>query len=101
MYLPAAGTLILAVGEAYLQVLADQTSLANAQAQETAANTLFSQASQRRQAGVGTSLDQLRGQVTYQMRQQGTIAAENQLAKDTIQLNRIMGLPAGQKLELT
>ncbi len=99
--LTSRGDLILAVGEAYLQVLADQTSLANARAQQAAANTVFSQASQRRQAGVGTSLDELRGQVTFQMRQQATIAAENQLAKDIIQLNRIMGLPAGQKLELT
>jgi outer membrane protein TolC len=99
--LTSRGDLILAVGEAYLQVLADQTSVTNARAQEDAAKTLFSQASQRRQAGVGTSLDELRGQVEYQMRQQGTIAAENKLAKDIIQLNRIMGLPANQMLELT
>ncbi len=99
--LTSRGDLILAVGSAYLQVLADHTSLANAQAQETVASTVFSQASQRRQAGVGTSLDELRAQVTYQMREQAAIAAQNQLAKDTIQLNRIMGLPAGQKLELT
>lgn len=95
------GDLVLSVGSAYLQVLADQTNLTNARAQEEAAKTLFDQASQRRKAGVGTSLDELRGQVEYQQRQQATIAAENQRAKDTIQLNRIMGLPAGQKLELT
>ena len=99
--LTSRGDLILTVGSAYLQVLADQTNLANAQAQEQAAKTLFGQASQRRQAGVGTSLDELRAQVEYQQREQATIAAENQRAKDTIQLNRIMGLPAGQKLELT
>lgn len=99
--LTSRGDLVLAVGSAYLQVLADQTNLTNAQAQENAAKTLFDQASQRRKAGVGTSLDELRGQVEYQQRQQATIAADNQLAKDTIQLNRIMGLPAGQKLELT
>lgn len=99
--LTSRGDLILSVGSAYLQVLADQTNLANAQAQEQAAKTLFDQASQRRQAGVGTSLDQLRAQVQYQQHQQATIAAGNQVAKDTIQLNRIMGLPAGQKLELT
>jgi outer membrane protein TolC len=95
------GDLVLAVGSAYLQVLADQTNLANAQAQENAAKTLFDQAAQRRKAGVGIRLDELRGQVEYQQRQQATIAADNQLAKDTIQLNRIMGLPAGQKLELS
>jgi outer membrane protein TolC len=99
--LTSRGDLVLSVGSAYLQVLADQTNLTNAQAQERAAFTLFDQASQRRKAGVGTSLDELRGQVEYQQRQQATIAADNQLAKDIIQLNRIMGLPAGQKLELT
>ena len=99
--LTSRGDVVLAVGSAYLQVLADQTNLTNAQAQERAAKTLFDQASQRRKAGVGTSLDELRAQVEYQQREQATIAADNQLAKDTIQLNRIMGIPAGQKLELT
>ena len=99
--LTSRGDLVLAVGSAYLQVLADQTSLTNAQAQERASKTLFDQATDRRKAGVGTSLDELRAQVEYQQRQQATIAAENQLAKDTIQIDRIMGLPAGQKLELT
>ena len=99
--LTSRGDLILAVGSSYLQVLADQTNLTNAQAQEQATKTLFDQATQRRQAGVGTSLDEHRAQVEYQQRQQATIATANQLAKDTIQLNRIMGLPAGQKLELT
>jgi outer membrane protein TolC len=99
--LTSRGDLILAVGEAYLQVLADQTSLSNAQAQELSAKTLFGQATDRRKAGVGTSLDELRAQVEYQQREQATIATDNQLAKDIIQLNRILGLPAGQKLELT
>jgi outer membrane protein TolC len=99
--LTSRGDLVLAVGSAYLQVLADQTTVTNTQAQELAAQTVFSQASQRRQAGVGTSLDELRAQVEYQQRQQATIAAQNQLAKDKIQLNRIMGLPVNQRLELT
>ena len=95
------GDLVLAVGAAYLKLLADQATVTNAQAEETSSKTLFSQATDRLQAGVGTSLDNLRAQVDYQQKQQSTIAAQNQLAKDTIQLNRIMGLPAGQQLELT
>jgi outer membrane protein TolC len=39
--------------------------------------------------------------VEYQQRQQATVSAVAQLAKDVIQLNRIMGIPAGQALELT
>ena len=95
------GDLVVAVGTAYLKVLADQSALTNAQALEKSAQTLFGQASEKLKAGVGTSLDALRGQVEYQNRQQQRISAENALAKDIIQLNRIMGLPAEQQLILT
>ena len=95
------GDLILAVGTAYLEVLADQSNLANAQAEESATQTLFEQAKARRDAGVGTNLDALRAQVQFQQRQQDTIAAAAALEKDIIQLNRIIGLPAAQKLDLT
>ncbi len=94
------GDVILSVGEAYLQILADQSNLANAQAQERSAKTLYDQATARLNAGVGIRLDALRGQVEYQQRQQDTASATSKLAKDTIQLNRILGLPAGQQLQL-
>lgn len=94
------GDLVQAVVTAYLKVLADQASLTNAQALEASGKVLFAQASEKRKAGVGTSLDQLRGQVEYQNRQQQRIAAEAALAKDVIQLNRIMGIPAEQQLDL-
>jgi outer membrane protein TolC len=75
--------------------------LNNAKAQERSAKVLFGQATDKHQAGVGTNLDALRGQVEYQQRQQDVVAAQSNLEKDTIQLTRIIGLPAGQKLELT
>jgi outer membrane protein TolC len=95
------GDLILTVGIAYLQVLADQANLTNAQAQQRSAKTLFDQATAKHNAGVGTNLDALRGQVEYQQREQDVVAAQSKLDKDTIQLARILGLPAGQKLQLT
>jgi outer membrane protein TolC len=95
------GDVVQSVATQYLRVLADQANVANAQALELSAKTTFDQATQKLQAGVGIRLDALRGQVEYQQRQQGTLAALASLAKDTIQLNRIMGLPAGQELELT
>ncbi len=95
------GDLVLAVGMTYLQVLADQANLTNAEAQQRSAKTLFDQATQKDKAGVGTNLDALRGQVEYQQREQDVVAAQGLLQKDTIQLTRILGLPAGQKLELT
>ena len=93
--------LVQAVATAYLKVLADQANLANAIAEETSANALLSQATQLDAAGVGIRLDVLRAQVEYQQRQQAHVSAENQLDKDGIQLNRIMGIPAGQQLDLT
>ncbi len=95
------GELVLAVSMAYLQVLADQANLDNAKAQERSAKVLFDQATSKHQAGVGTNLDALRGQVEYQQRQQDAVAAQSNLDKDKIQLTRILGIPAGQKLELT
>jgi outer membrane protein TolC len=99
-YLGDRGDVILTVGMAYLQIIADQSNLANAQAQERSAKTLYDQATAKLNAGVGIRLDALRGQVQYQQHQQDTASAESQLAKDTIQLNRICGLPAGQQLQL-
>jgi outer membrane protein TolC len=95
------GDLVLTVAMAYLKVLADQANLNNAQAQQHSAEVLFNQATAKHDAGVGTNLDALRGQVEYQQRQQDVVAAQSNLDKDTIQLARIIGLPAGQKLELT
>jgi outer membrane protein TolC len=95
------GNVVYAVGAAYLKVLADQSNLTNAEAQERAAKTLFDQAADKHNAGVGTNLDALRAQVQYQQRGQDRVAAAAQIVKDTIQLNRIMGLSAAQPLELT
>ena len=94
------GDVIQATGTAYLKILADQANLANATAQVDSAKTLYTQAVARRDAGTGTNLDALRAQVTLQQREQDRIAADVQLDKDGIQLNRIMGLPAGQTLDL-
>lgn len=95
------GDLVLTVGMTYLRVLADQANLTNAEEQQKAAKALFDQATQKHKAGVGTNLDALRGQVEYQQREQTAFAARSTLDKDMIQLARILGLPAGQKLQLT
>ena len=93
--------LVQAVTTAYLKVLADQANLANAIAQEGSAKALLNQATLLDEAGVGVRLDVLRAQVQYQQQDQGRVSAEAQLDKDGIQLNRIMGIPAGQQLDLT
>ncbi len=95
------GDVVQTVAQTYLQILSDRANLANAEAQVRSAQTTFSQATDRQQAGVGTHLDALRGQVQLQQRQQDAVAAAATLQKDTIQLARILGIPAGQPLELT
>lgn len=94
------GEVIQTVAQAYLKILADQANLANTTAQVGIAKTSSDQAAARRSAGTGTNLDALRAQVTLQQREQDRIAADVQLDKDGIQLNRIMGLPAAQPLDL-
>ncbi len=93
--------LVQAVTTAYLKVLADQANLDNAIAQEESGRVLLDQATQRDQAGIGIRLDVLRAQVQYQQEQQQHVSADAQLDKDGIQLNRVMGLPAGQELDLS
>ena len=93
--------LVQAVATAYLKVLADQASLENTIAQERSAQVVYNDAVARDQAGIGIRLDVLRAQVAYQQRQQEHVSADAQIDKDGIQLNRIMGLPAGQRLDLT
>ena len=93
--------LVQAVATAYLQILADEANLNNTVAQEAAAKALYDQAVARDQAGIGIKLDVLRARVEYQQRQQQHVSADAQVDKDGIQLNRIMGIPAGQELDLT
>jgi outer membrane protein TolC len=95
------GDVVLNVGQMYLQILGDQANLANTAAQEASSKKTYDQAVQRQEAGVGVKLDTLRAQVDYQQRQQEAVSAVNSLAKDKIQMLRVLGLPVDQKFELT
>ncbi|QMV18965.1 TolC family protein [Granulicella sp. 5B5] len=95
------GDVVLAVGSLYLQVLGDEANVTNTTAQEQSSKTLYEQAVARQNAGVGVRLDTLRSQVDYQQRQQDHLNAINILAKDKIQLARVLGIPAGQAINLT
>ncbi len=95
------GNVVLAVGTQYLQALAAEAAIANAKSLENADAEVLRQATASHDAGVGTNLDVLRARVQLQTQQQVVINAENALAKDKIALNRLIGLPAEQELELT
>ena len=94
------GGVVLNVGGLYLKVLADRATIRNDQALVKQDQVVYDHAKASRDAGVGINLDVLRAQVQLQNDQQQLISAINAEAKDKIQLNRTMGQPAGQELEL-
>ena len=98
--LSARGGVVLGVGGLYLQALADTAQVRNAEALVRQDQLVFEHAKAAKEAGVGINLDVLRAQVELQSQQQQVIRLENAIAKDKIQLNRVMGQPAGQELEL-
>ncbi len=94
------GGTVLAIGGQYLRTLADLSQLRNAEALVKQDQVVYDHAKAERDAGVGINLDVLRAQVQLQEEQQTVIRDENAVAKDKIMLNRQMGQPAGQEIEL-
>lgn len=99
--LNAEGTVTVSVGQQYLLALADASQIENTQARVKADEVALRQAKDSHDAGVGTNLDVLRAKVQLQTEQQAVVRAEDTFAKDKMELNRRMGLPADQQLVLT
>lgn len=85
----------------YLLVIADQSEVASAQSQQDTAAALFQQTSDQHTAGLAAAVDVLRSQVELQSRKQKLILAQNNLEKQKLVLARAIGLPPGQKFEIT
>ena len=92
---------VLAVANAYLQVIADSSTIESQQAQLSTSQALYQRARDQRAAGVAARIDELRAQVELQTQQQRLIAARDQRFKDMLGLARAIGLPAGQEFTLT
>ena len=92
---------VLTVGNAYLMVIADKSRIDAAQAQVNTSKVSLDQAVQNHQAGTAPLLDELRARVDYQTQQQTLISAQNAYEKDKLTLERAIGLPLNQKIELT
>jgi outer membrane protein TolC len=95
------GLVVLHVGTAYLQVLADQAQLDYAKSLLRSSETLLYHAVEEHKAGTAANLDELRARVQYQTQQQSVTAAENRLGKDEIALKREIGMDPRQKIQLT
>jgi outer membrane protein TolC len=97
----ARGEVVQQVAIIYLRSIADQSEVENARAQVAEAQAAFNDVHEEHVAGTVANLDELRAKVELQTQQQSEIAAENQLAKDLIQLKREIGIAPGQSIELT
>jgi outer membrane protein TolC len=92
---------VLAVGNLYLQAVADAARLDSARAQMATADALVKLTTDQNAAGVVARIDVLRQQVQLEAARSREIAADNQLAKRKLDLSRAIGLPPGQAIELT
>lgn len=92
---------VLAVGGAYVQVIAAAAKMQSARAQLETAKALFEQTSQQRAVGLVAQIDVNRSRVQMLTQQQRLISLENDLAKQKINLARLAGLPPNDGYELT
>jgi len=100
-YQDARDLVILAVGYAYLQGIADEARVDTADAQVKTAQAVYDQAADQVKAGTSPAIDGLRAHVELQTRQQGLIQARNDFAIQKLTLARVIGLAPGQQFDLT
>lgn len=87
---------VQAIGDAYLQIVADGARITATQAEIEADTAVYTNATRRHDAGTAIAIDVLRSQVELKQRQQALVAVTNQFAKDKLTLGRVIGLPIGQ-----
>ncbi len=87
---------VQAVGNAYLQIIADAARITATQAEIDSDNAVYMNAVHRHDAGTAIGIDVLRSQVELKQRQQALVAVTNQFEKDKLTLGRVIGLPIGQ-----
>jgi outer membrane protein TolC len=92
---------ILAVGGAYLQVVAQAAQIDSAQAQLQTARAVYQQAVEQNRAGVNARIDVNRSLVEMQTQQLRLISLETDLATQKLSLARLIGMPTGQVFTLT
>lgn len=99
--LDAHDLVVLAVGYAYFQAVAEEARIATDEAQVQTAQALFDQAHDQVNAGTAADIDALRTKVELQTRQQQLIQARNDFAIQKITVSRAIGLSAAQDFDLT
>jgi outer membrane protein TolC len=92
--------IVLAVGGAYLQVIAAAARVNSARAQLETANALYQQTSQQRNVGLVAQIDVNRSRIQMLTQQQRLASLENDLGKQKINLARMTGLPPNDRYDI-
>jgi outer membrane protein TolC len=92
---------VLAVGGAYLQVIAAAARVDAARAQLETANALYKQTADQRGVGLVAQIDVNRSEVQMLTQQQRLSTLLNDLSKQKINLARLTGLPPNDQYDLT
>jgi len=91
---------VLAVGGAYLQVIAAKARVESAKAQLDTANALLNQTQQQKSVGLVAQIDVNRNEVQVLTQRQRLSTLQNDLAKQKINLARITGLPPNDNFDI-
>jgi outer membrane protein TolC len=92
---------VLAVGGAYLQVIAARARVESAKAQLATADALYQQTAQQRSVGLLAQIDVNKSEVQMLTEKQRLASLQNDLAKQKINLARLTGLPPNDRYEVT
>ena len=87
---------VLITTDLYLEAVAGASRVDASRAQLKTAQAVYDRASNLKENGVLAGIDVLRAQVRLQTEQQRVVAAENELAKQKLNLARAIGLPQAQ-----
>ncbi len=93
--------IVLAVGGAYLQTIAAKAKMDSEQSQLDSANAVFDQSKQQLGQGLIAKVDADKNEVQALTHQQRLLSLKNDLAKQKINLARMIGLPANDQYDLT
>jgi outer membrane protein TolC len=93
--------IVLAVGGAYLQTIAARARMTSEEAQLQRANAVFDQSKQQLGQGLIAKVDADRNEVQALTHQQRLLSLKNDLAKQKINLARMIGLPPNDQYDLS
>jgi outer membrane protein TolC len=97
----ARDVIVLAVGSTYLQVIAAKAKVASEESQLNSANAVYQQSLQQLEQGLVAKVDADKNQVQALTHQQRLLSLQNDLAKQKINLARMIGLPPNDQYEVT